>query len=134
MTVDISNGLRKALESNNEKEVKALTEKYKLQYSKGSVNRLDGVSTGTTLTAENMKVLFSGDLTKPQIHLYDDGGSIVMIKTTPGAVAPDANEQAKVASDNAGLKNALSRKMMEQVLKKLEEDTKVKIYSNMIQE
>ena len=134
LTVDISNSLRKALEAGNEKEVKAISEKYKLQYAKGSVNRLDGVSTGANLTAENMKELFSGDLTKSQVHLFDDGGTIVMIKTSPGAVAKDLNEQAKVASDNAGLKNALSRKMMEQVLKKLEEETKVKIYSNMIQE
>jgi peptidyl-prolyl cis-trans isomerase D len=134
LTVDISNSLRKALEAGNEKEVKAISDKYKLQYTKGSVNRLDGVSTGANLTAENMKELFSGDLTKSQVHLFDDGGTIVMIKTSPGAVAKDLNEQAKVASDNAGLKNALSRKMMEQVLKKLEEETKVKIYSNMIQE
>ena len=133
LTVDISNGLRKALEANNEAAVKALTEKYKLQYSKGSINRLDGASNGTNLTTENMKELFSGDLTKSQIHLFDDGGSMIMVKTSPGAVAPDAKDAAKIATDNAGLKNALSRKMMESILKKLEEDTKVKIYSNMIQ-
>lgn len=134
LTVDISNNLRKALEAGNEKEVKSLSDKYKLQYAKGTVNRLDGTSTGTNLTAENMKELFSGDLTKPQIHLFDDGGTIVMIKTTPGTVAPDLNEQAKVAEADAGLKNALSKKMMDSILKKLEEDTKVKINSNMIQE
>jgi hypothetical protein len=57
-----------------------------------------------------------------------------MIKTTPATTAADLNDKAKVATDNAGLKNALSRKMMDSILKKLEEDTKVKIYSNMIQE
>jgi peptidyl-prolyl cis-trans isomerase D len=134
LTIDISNNLRKALMAGNEKEIKSITEKYKLQHSNGSVNRLDGISTGANLTAENMKEIFSGDLTTPQVHLFDDGSNIVMIKTTPGAVAKDLNEQAKVAQDNAGLKNALSRKMMEQILKKLEEDTKVKIYSNMLQE
>ncbi|MGZ3809095.1 MAG: peptidylprolyl isomerase [Bacteriovorax sp.] len=134
LTVDISNNLRKALEAGNEKEVKAISEKYKLKYAKGSVNRLDGPSTETNLTSENMKELFSGDLTKPQIHLFDDGGTIVMIRTTKGSVTPDLNEQAKVASNNAGLKNALSRKMMEAMLKKLEEDTKVKIYSSALQE
>lgn len=134
LTVDISNNLRKALEAGNEKEVKAISDKYKLQYAKGSVNQLDGLSTGANLSIQNMKELFSGDLTKPQIHLFDDGGTIIMVKTTPGAVATDASEQAKVAADNAGLKNALSRKMMESILKKLEDDTKVKVYSNMLQE
>ncbi len=134
LTVDISNNLRKALEAGNESVVKSISDKYKLQYTKGSVNRLDGLSNGANLSVENMKQLFSGDLTKPQIHLFDDGGTIVMIKTTPGAVTKDAGEQAKVATDNAGLKNALSRKMMESILKKLEEDTKVKIYSSMLQE
>ncbi|MDD4973897.1 MAG: SurA N-terminal domain-containing protein [Bacteriovorax sp.] len=134
LTVDISNNLRRALLAGNANEVKAITEKYKLQYVKGSVNRLDGTTTGTNLTAENMKELFSGDLTKPQIHLFDDGASMVMIKTTPATAAADLNEKSKVATDNAGLKNALSRKMMESILKKLEEETKVKIYSNMLQE
>lgn len=136
LTVDISNSLRKALEAGNEKEVKAITEKYKLKYEKGTANRLDGVSTGANLTAENMKELFSGDLTKAQVHLFDDGTNIVMIKAiqAPAAQKADLNEQAKVAQDNAGLKNALSRKMMDHILKKLEEDTKIKIYSNMIGE
>jgi len=133
LTVEIANDLRQGLEAGNTAKVKSITDKYKLQYSKGSVNRLDGPSTGTNLTAENMKELFAGDLTKPQIHSFDDGASIIMIKTTPGAVVTDLNEQAKVAQDNAGLKNALSRKMMDSILKKLEEDTKVKINSNMIQ-
>lgn len=133
LTIDLSNELRRALLAGNATEIKSITDKYKLQYSKGSLNRLDGISTGTNLTAENMKELFSGDLTKPQIHLFDDGASIVMIKTTPGAVATDLNEQAKVAQDNAGLKNALSRKLMDSILKKLEEDTKIKINSDMIQ-
>ena len=134
IATDISNNLRKSLESGNANEVKAITEKYKLQYAKGTVNRLDGTSNGTNLTSENMKELFAGDLTKPQVHLFDDGNSMVMIKTTPGAVEVDSKEQAKLAADNAGLKNALSKKMMDSILKKLEEDTKVKIYSNTLQE
>lgn len=135
LTVDISNNLKKALEAGNTNEVKAITEKYKLQNVKGSINRLDGASTGTNLTVENMKELFSGDLSKPKIHLFDDGASMTMIKTTPAMTgAADLNEQAKVAADNAGLKNALARKMMEGILKKLEEDTKIKIYSNMLQQ
>jgi peptidyl-prolyl cis-trans isomerase D len=133
LTVELSNSLRKALLAGNANEVKSITDKYKLQYSKGSVNQLDGVSTGANLTTENMKELFSGDLSKPQIHLFDDGGSITMIKTTPGAVVADLNAEAKIAQDNSSLKNALSKKMMDSILKKLEDDTKVKVNSNMIQ-
>lgn len=134
LTVDISNNLRKGLESGNVNSVKSIVDKFKLQYTKGSVNRLDGVSTGANLTTENMKELFAGDLSKPQIHLFDDGTSLTMIKTTPGIGIADLNEKDKVASNNSGLKSALSKKMMDSILKKLEEDTKIKIYSNTFQE
>lgn len=134
LTVDVSNNLRKALESGNDKEVKSITEKYKLQYSKATANQLDGLSTGANLSSENMKELFSGDLQKTQIRLFDDGGSMTMIKTTPTVLNTQNTDVPKALADNAGLKNALSRKMMEQILKKLEEDTKVKIYSNLLQE
>jgi peptidyl-prolyl cis-trans isomerase D len=134
LTVDIANNLKKALEAGNEKEVKSITEKYKLQDTKGTVNQLDGASTGTNLTVENMKAIFSGDLTKTQVHLFDDGAGMLMIKTSPAAGATDLNEKTKVAADNTSLKNALSKKMMDSILKKLEEQTKVKIYSNMLQE
>ena len=133
LTVDLSNTLRRALEAGNNNEVKSITEKYKLQYAKGSVNRLDGASTGINLTAENMKELFSDDLSKSQVHLFDDGASVIMIKTIPGVTTPDLNDQTKIAQDNSSLKNALSKKMLDSVLKRLEEDTKVKINSNMIQ-
>jgi len=57
-----------------------------------------------------------------------------MIKTTPATASLDLNEKAKTAENNASLKNALSKKMMDAILKQLEADTKVKIYSNMMQE
>jgi RNA polymerase-interacting CarD/CdnL/TRCF family regulator len=59
---------------------------------------------------------------------------MTMIKTTPTVLNTQNTDVPKALADNAGLKNALSRKMMEQILKKLEEDTKVKIYSNLLQE
>ncbi len=137
LTQEISDKIKKALEANNESELKSLVAKYKLQYSKGSVNRLDGLSNGANLTADNMKDLFAGDLSKSKVNLFDDGSGIIILKTaaaTSANASADLNEQAKIATDNAGLKNALSRKMMESILKKLEEDTKIKIYSNMLQE
>lgn len=134
LTVDISNNLRQALLAGNSKEAKAIADKYKLQHTMGSVNRLDGTSTGTNLTVENMKELFSGDLSKPKVHLFDDGSTITLIKTSPSTGTTDLAEKEKAAGDTAGLKNALSRKMMESILKRLEEDTKVKIYSNSFRE
>jgi hypothetical protein len=137
LSVEIANGLKKALDSSNEKEVKALVAKYSLQYSKSSVNRLDGLSGESYLTSDNMKEIFSGDLAKPRVHLFDDANSITMLKTSPftAPVVTTATPAKKEANnDVAGLKNALSRKMMDAILKKMEEETKVKIYSSSMQE
>lgn len=133
ITVEIANNLRKALEANNEKEVKTLTDKYKLQYTKSSINRLDGLSNDTYLTSANMKTIFSTDNTKPQLHTFDDGQNIIMVKTSPGASIPDLNEKAKADADNSSLKNVLAKKMMDGIMKQLEADNKVKINNNLIQ-
>ena len=133
LTVSIANNMRKALESGNEAEVKSISAKYKLQYNKGSINRIDGVSTGAYLSSDNMKAIFSGDMTKPQFHSFDDGSTLTMIRTTPGAVVADMTAEAKAASDLTSLQNALSKKMMDEILKDLETNTRVKINTNAIQ-
>ncbi len=137
LSVEIANNVKKALDSSNEKELKSLTAKYSLQYSKSNVNRLDGLAGENYLTSDNMKELYMGDLTKPQVHLFDDANTITMVKTTPFTAPPVAKIDDKKVEPNkevAGLKNALSRKMMEAILKNLEADTKVKIYSSAMQE
>jgi hypothetical protein len=129
--------LKKALEANSDKEVKSLVEKYSLTSKKGDVNRIDGLSTGSNLSTEAMKQIFSSDMTKTNVHLFDEGNTINMIKTYPKksvSAAPTMNDQAKIAQDNSSLKNVLSKKMMEGILKKLEADTKVKINSNFMQD
>ena len=132
LTVAVANSLRKALEAGNEAEVKSIVAKYKLQYSKGSANRIDGLSSGTSLSAENMKTMFSQDLTKPQFHSFDDGANLVMIRTTPGAVVADAAADQKANADQASLKNALAKKMMDNILKDLEANAKIKINENAV--
>jgi hypothetical protein len=134
ITTDVSNGVKKALDNSNENEIKSLTAKYALQFSKTSVNRLDGLSGENFLSSDNMKELFSGDLAKAQVHLFDDGNTITMIKTTPFVAPATAAAPTEASKDTAGLKNALSRKMMDAILKKMEEETKVKIYSSAMQE
>jgi hypothetical protein len=133
LSTDVANSVKKALDSSNEKELKTITTKYSLQYNKGSVNRLDGLSGENYLTADNMKEIYSGDLSKPQVHLFDDANTITMVKTTPFVANPKA-EPKKEGNEVAGLKNALSRKMLESILKKMEEETKVKIFSSAFQE
>lgn len=137
LSTTVANELKKAMESSNEKELKAITTKYSLQYTKSSVNRLDGLSGDNYLSADNMKEIFSGDLTKGQVHLFDDANTITMIKTSPfvaSAATVADKDNKKEEKDVNGLKNALSRKMMEAILKKMEEETKVKIYSSAMQE
>lgn len=134
LTNSIAENLKKALEQNDEAEIKKLTTLYKVQLNKTTINRLDGAGPDAYLTAQNMKELFSKDLTKTQLHFFDEGTSIVVIKTTPYvAKINDLEEKAKLARDEAGLKNALARKMIENILKQLELNTKVKINKNAIQ-
>jgi len=131
LTVELSNNLKKALEANNEKEVKSLVEKYGLSMKKAEVNKIDGVSTGANLSAQNMKEIFEGDLTKSKVILADDGNTINMIKTYPKAAPTTSADPAKNAENNASLKNVLNRKMMEGLLKNLEKDTRIKLFSNL---
>lgn len=134
LTVTIANGMRKAMESGNEKEIKELADKYKLQRNVGTINRIDGVSTGAYLSADNTKEIFSKDLTKPQFHSFDDGQSLIMIRTTPAAATTTAeDDKTKADADTSGLKNALAKKMLDNMLKQLEADTKVKINHNALQ-
>jgi hypothetical protein len=138
LSTEVANSVKKALDTSNEKELKAIAAKYSLQYSKSSVNRLDGLTGESYLSSDNMKEIFAGDLTKAKVNLFDDANTITMIKTTPFAAtavatAPD-NKKKDANNDIAGLKNALSRKMMDAILKKMEEETKVKIFSSAMQQ
>lgn len=131
LTVQISNDLKKALEANNEKEVKSLVEKYGLSMKKADVNKVDGISTGANLSAQNMKEIFAGDLSQSKVILADDGNTINMIKTYPKTAPAIVADPAKNAENNASLKNVLNRKMMEGLLKNLEKETRIKLFSNL---
>jgi parvulin-like peptidyl-prolyl isomerase len=131
LTVQLSNDLKKALEANNEKEVKSLVEKYGLSMKKADVNKVDGISTGANLSAQNMKEIFAGDLSQSKVILADDGNTINMIKTYPKTAPAIVADPAKNAENNASLKNVLNRKMMEGLLKNLEKETRIKLFSNL---
>ena len=133
LTISIANDLRSALEAGNESQVKTLVAKYKLEYNKSSINRIDGAEAGTSLSAENMKSIFSGDLTKPQFHSFDDGANLVMIRTTPSTTVAGATAEVKTSDDNtSNLQGTLAKKMMDNILKELEANTKVKVNRNAI--
>lgn len=129
LTVTIANSLRKDMEANNANGVKSITDKYKLKLEKGTINQLDGSSTGTNLTAQNMKMIFSADLSKPQFHSFDDGNNLVLIRTSPDIKIDDIKDLAinNPSENSSGLKNALGRKLMDRILKNMEENTSVKV-------
>lgn len=134
LTVDIANSLRKALEAGNGAEVKSIVAKYKLQYDNTTINRIDGLATGTFLSSDNMKSMFSQDLTKPQFHSFDDGASLVMVRTSPPkAGEAESQDKTKEATADASLKSTLAKKLMENIMKELEANAKVKINENVIQ-
>ncbi len=132
LTVSVATELRKAMEDGNESQVKSLVAKYKLEYNQGSINRIDGAEAGTSLSSDNMKAIFSGDLTKPQFHSFDDGANLVMIRTTPTVVASDVKANDKLVGDTSNLQSTLAKKMMDNILKEIEANTRVKINQNAI--
>ena len=137
LTVDIANSMKTALESGNSAQVKSISDKYKLSYNNGTVNRIDGISTGAHVSSDNMKAMFSADISKAQFHSFDDGATMTMIRTTPPAAVAEAktdlNTQAQALGDETGLKNVLAKKLMDSILKELEANAKVKINNNMLQ-
>ncbi len=132
LTVSIANSLRKAMEAGNTAEVKNIVTKYKLQQTNSLVNRLDGATGGTYLTADNMKAIFSADLNKPQFHSFDDGAALIMMRTTK-ALAEVTPATPETQSADQNLKNTLAKKLMDNIMKQLEVNAKVKINDNMIQ-
>ena len=135
LTIDIANSMKAALESGNLSQVKSISDKYKLSYNNGSVNRIDGISTGAYLSSDNMKAMFSGDTTKPQFHSFDDGATMTMIRTTPSILdaKADLNAQAQTQGDESSLKNVLAKKLMDSIIKELEASAKIKINNKMLQ-
>lgn len=131
LTVSVANSLRAAMENGKDAEVNSIVAKYKLKHTNTSVNRLEGAAGDNYLTADNMKAIFSGDLTKPQFHSFDDGANLVMMRTTPATAATTADASDKLNVDS--LKNALARKMMDQIMAQLEKNAKVKVNNDMIQ-
>lgn len=131
LTVSVANELRAAMESGNAAQVKAIVNKYQLKHSNGTINRLDGFSSGTMISTENMNTIFNSDLTKTGFHSFDDGINMIMVRTTPQT----EKEKTVVTAENAdaNLKNALARKMMDNILKDMEANTKVKLNRNMLQ-
>jgi peptidyl-prolyl cis-trans isomerase D len=135
LTVQISNELKKAMESANDGNLKTVLTKYELNLKKADINKIDGISSGANLSVDTVKEIFGGDLTKSKVVLADDGSMINMIKTYPLKDLKDKLlDKPKQAADDSSLRNVLSKKMMEGLIKKLEKDTTVKVFSNMIQE
>lgn len=128
LTVDISNQAKAFFESGKDAELKTLAEKYKLKFETSvKLNVIDGFSNGTYLTQDQMKQVYASDA----VHLFDDASNITMLKAIKSNTA-ETIDPAKVEQEKSGLKMALSRKMMDSVLKKLEADTTIKINNNVL--
>lgn len=128
LTVDISNQAKALFDAGKDAELKALADKYKLKFETAvTLNVIDGFSNGTYLTQDQMKQVYASDA----VHLFDDASNITMLKATK-STAEVATDAIKTEQEKSGLKMALSRKMMDNVLKKLEADTTVKINQNVL--
>lgn len=128
LTVDISNQAKALFDAGKDAELKALADKYKLKFETNvTLNVIDGFSNGTYLTQEQMKQVYASDA----VHLFDDASNITMLKALK-STAEVATDAIKAEQEKSGLKMALSRKMMDNVLKKLEADTTVKINNNVL--
>ncbi len=128
LTVDISNQAKALFEAGKDNELKALADKFKLKFEPTvTLNVIDGFSNSTYLTQEQMKQVYASEA----VHLFDDASNITMLKASKSNTEVTADAQKKEQEKN-GLKMALSRKMMDSVLKKLEADTTVKINNNVL--
>lgn len=131
LTIDVANQARAALEAGKTAEAKALAAKYKLSLNNSTINRLDGAEDGVFLSNDQMKAIFSGDLTKSNFHSFDDGTTMTMVRTQPASTTALAAE--KDANDSS-LKNVLSKKMMDTIVKELEAKAKVKVNNRIFEQ
>jgi hypothetical protein len=128
LTVDISNQAKALFDAGNEAGLNTLAGKYKLKFEGNvTLNPIDGFSNGSYLTQDQMKQVYGSDA----VHLFDDATNITMVKAQKSATE-QASDPMKIEQDKAGLKMALSRKVMDSIIKKLESDTTVKINDNIL--
>ncbi len=129
LVIDISNQAKKLFDANNDAGLRTLASKYQLKFEDNvTLNPIDGFSNGTYLSADQLKMVYEN----ATVQLFDSASEITMVQATKNPTAAVANAE-KSEQEKNGLKTALSRKLMDNVLKKLEESTTVNINDRVLQ-
>jgi len=113
--------LTEAFQKNNDALAKTIAAKYQLQIKSASINQLDGLSNNVNLPQDIAAKIFANK--ESQTLTFNDGRHNFVLKTK----SPLAIEEKTEAQDPNQLKSILGRKLTENIIKKMETDTKVKI-------
>lgn len=122
--------IENAFKQNNTKKVAKLAKKYNLTFEENTnINKYDGSRSQISIQRAGIKDIFAskaGDM-----KVFEKPDQVTIAKITDNK--PENLPNLKLESEMKGLVNAYSKKYQDAMIKKLEENINVKVYSNLIQ-
>lgn len=116
--------LKKALESNNLSEIEALTAKVEGTFSKSvKVNKFDQNIEGQSLGTQEAEKVFNA--ANGEVISLGNAGSIYLVKVISRTEKSSAPTEEELKKEKAALTQSYSRKVREELLKKLNNNAKV---------
>jgi len=112
--------------ANSSRKLNALKKKYgiKIELSK-EISKLDGSSGQIQLEAANLNDIFKKGLDQSELYTFDRASNIVVVKTSKFDNKESVNEES-MDERNRSLRNILSKKLKQDILKDLEASVTVK--------
>ncbi|PIK13845.1 SurA N-terminal domain-containing protein [Halobacteriovorax sp. JY17] len=112
--------------ANSSKKLGTLKKKYGLKVETAKeINKLDGSSGQIQLEATNLNEIFKSGLEQDKLYTFDRASNIVVVKSSKFDNKDSASEK-EIEENNASLKNILSKKLKQEVLKDLEANVSIK--------
>lgn len=124
--------LKQALTSKNWGAVDRMKKQFDLTYEKDSeLNRYDGTVGSIFLQTNELKQIFEKGLAQKETYAFDNASTVTVVATAPAAMDKQKSKE-DIEKERNGLSMALSRKLVQNILKNMEEQSKVRIYADFL--
>lgn len=122
--------IENAFKQNNIKKVSSLAKKYNLKFEESAnISKYDGSTSQISISREGIKEIFASTAGTLKTFDKDDQSVIALVTNNPAKNLAEL----KVETEQRGLANAFGRKYQQEMIKNLEENINVKVFSNLIQ-
>ncbi|PIP96788.1 MAG: hypothetical protein COW00_17205 [Bdellovibrio sp. CG12_big_fil_rev_8_21_14_0_65_39_13] len=124
--------LKQALSSKNWGALDRMKKQFDLTYEKDSeINRYDGTVGSIFLQTNELKQIFEKGLSQKETYAFDNVSTVTVVATAPAAMEKKKSQE-DIEKERNGLSMALSRKLVQNILKNMEEQSQVKIYADFL--